>query len=349
MADPTIQTFCCRHNNNTDIAIIIMQEFNTDIYNTVCLFSSVIGIFGAIYQILPKEEYRWQNFSLSRSRRIIVWLAVADLFASLGIFIRSALWINYKPIMPTNDTTSVILCALSSAWTQYFYMSTWIWTMCYAIDMKLLLSERPSKYGWYHAASWILPAVLTTFGLTILYIPKANCHESVTMTAAILRILPNYCVTYLLLGIVMIVNPVLYISSTKDLQNAVICSMAQMTGRERKLVQTIQVKFAMINLVYYICWVPNLINGILLWTLWFHLPVKVIIALWYIMAVTNPLQAFFNALVYQRWGKREKFFSWWKKLHQLYTNNKLNDSEDLDEVSPLLNITPQYECINGSS
>ncbi|KAG8036207.1 hypothetical protein G9C98_004787 [Cotesia typhae] len=306
MADPTIQTFCCKHNNNTDMAIIIMQEFNTDVYNVVCMLSSIIGIIGAIYQILPREEvynqYRWQNFSSSRSRKIIIWLAVADLFASL--------------------------------------------------DMKLLLSERPGKYGWYHAAAWICPALLTTFGLSILYIPEANCHESITMSTAILRILPNYCVTYLLLGIVMIVNPVLYISSTKDLQNAVTCSMAQMTGRERKLVQTIQVKFAMINLVYYICWLPNLINGILLWILWFNLPAKVIIALWYVMAATNPLQAFFNAMVYQRWGKRERFFSWWKKLGQLVTTGKYNSNE-LNEVSPLL--TPQYECctphtsINGSS
>lgn len=110
-----------------------------------------------------------------------------------------------------------------------------------------------------------------------------SCHESVTLTTAVLRILPNYCVTYILLAIVMIANPLLYVSSTKDLQNAVACSLAQMTSRERKLVQTIRVKFALTNLVYYICWMPNLINGVLLWTLWFRLPVKVVITLWYIM------------------------------------------------------------------
>ena len=81
----------------------------------------------------------------------------------------------------------------------------------------------------------------------------------------------------------MVVNPVLYVLSTKDLKNAVTCSLAQMTNRERKLVQTIRLKFALTNLVYYICWIPNLINGILLWTLWFQLPVKAIIILWYIM------------------------------------------------------------------
>lgn len=85
----------------------------------------------------------------------------------------------------------------------------------------------------------------------------------------------------------MIVNPVLYFASTRDLQTAVSCSLAQITGRERKLVQTIKLKFALTNIVYYVCWLPNLINGILLWTLWFQLPVKAIITLWYIMVYTS--------------------------------------------------------------
>jgi len=87
----------------------------------------------------------------------------------------------------------------------------------------------------------------------------------------------------MLLAVVMIVNPILYVASTRDFQSAVLHSMAQMTGRERKLIQIIRLKFAFINLVYYICWIPNLINGILLWTLWYQLPVKAIIILWYMM------------------------------------------------------------------
>ena len=111
----------------------------------------------------------------------------------------------------------------------------------------------------------------------------SSCHNLTSLSTAVLRILPNYCATYVLLAVVMIVNPVLYVGSTKDLQNAVTCSLAQFTGRERKLVQTIRLKFAFTNIVYYVCWIPNLINGILLWTLWFQLPVKIIITLWYIM------------------------------------------------------------------
>lgn len=183
-------------------------------------------------------------------------------------------------------------------------MATWIWTLCYAIDMKLLLNEKPGRPSCYHAFAWIFPAVLTTFGLTILYIPNAewdvflivngfflyklftyvfSCHSLTTLSKAIVRVLPNYFATYVLLTSVMIVNPILYMASTKHLQTMVSASLAQMTGRERKLVQRIKFRFALTNLVYYICWLPNLINGILLWTLWFRLPVNTVITFWYIM------------------------------------------------------------------
>lgn len=110
-----------------------------------------------------------------------------------------------------------------------------------------------------------------------------SCHSLTSLSSAIVRILPNYCITYVVLAVVMIANPILYVASTRDLQTAVLYSMAQVTGRERRLIQTIRLKFALINVVYYVCWMPNLINGILLWTLWFELPVKSIITLWYIM------------------------------------------------------------------
>ncbi|XP_071644231.1 G-protein coupled receptor 143 [Temnothorax longispinosus] len=365
MADPTLQTFCCHHTNRTDMAIAIMQEFNTDAYNTVCMLSSTMGMIGAIYQILPREDssnsYRRRSFS--RGRDIIVWLAVADLLASLGVFVRSALWRNFKSIIPIEgDMPNVVFCAVLSAWIQYFYMATWIWTLCYAVDMKLLLGDKNGRPACYHVLAWMLPAILTAFGLIILYIPNANCHSLTSLSSALLRILPNYFATYVLLAVVMIANPILYVASTRDLETAVLHSMAQMTGRERRLIQTVRLKFALINVVYYVCWTPNLINGILLWTLWFQLPIKAIITLWYIMAVTNPLQAFFNAIVYQSWTRREKlrleccqdYKSSTASLH-LHMIARTDSDVHVSESSPLLNPQTGYRqkvphvSINGSS
>ncbi|KAG5315048.1 GP143 protein, partial [Acromyrmex insinuator] len=358
MADPTLQTFCCHHTNRTDRAIVIMQEFNTDAYNTVCMFSSTMGMIGAIYQeniffqILPRVDsnssYRWRSFF--RGRDIIVWLAVADLLASLGVFVRSMLWRNFKSIIPMEgDISNVVFCAVLSAWIQYFYMATWIWTLCYAVDMKLLLGDKNGRPACYHILAWMLPAILTSFGLIILYIPDANCHNLTSLSSAILHILPNYFTTYVLLAVVMIVNPILYVASTRDLETVVLHSMAQVTGRERKLIQTIRIKFALINLVYYVCWTPNLINGLLLWISWFQLPIKAIITLWYIMAVTNPLQAFFNAIVYQSWTRREKLRFECCQNFKSSININLNSIPKIDsdvhvsESSPLLNPRTGYE------
>ncbi|KAF4524261.1 hypothetical protein B566_EDAN008809 [Ephemera danica] len=290
MADPTIQTFCCHRANESNGSEKILLEFYSDEYNIVCSVSSCIGILGAVYQLLPREELRipqqrWVTFPITRGRQIITWLATADLLASLGVFIRSMLWLNMKQVVPTgDDLTSTLICSIASAWVQYFYMATWLWTLCYAIDIKLVLRERNGAPWLYHLVAWTVPATLTGVGLSILYVPNADCHN--LGSNAFVRILPNYCATYLPIAIVMVANPLLYSSSSKDVQLIASRALGQFTNKERAIVDALRLKFFAINAAFYICWLPNLINGVLLWTLWFDLPVKVVTSLWYIMVCT---------------------------------------------------------------
>lgn len=116
-----------------------------------------------------------------------------------------------------------------------------------------------------------------------IYNTDSSCHTATNLSTALLRILPNYIVTYVPILIVMIANPILYRSSTKDMEFLITSSLGQLTSRERDVMDTIKIKFSLINIVFYLCWIPNLINGILLWTLWFNLPIKGIIIVWYIM------------------------------------------------------------------
>ncbi|XP_018336904.1 G-protein coupled receptor 143-like [Agrilus planipennis] len=358
MSDPTIQTFCCHHSNTSNITMAIMKEFNTEAYNCVCLFSSTLGILGALYQILPRQQFsksgRWYSFTAVRGRKIIIWLAVSDLFASLGVFIRSLIWIRNKNIMPAvDDHSSVIFCVISSAWVQYFYIASWIWTLCYAIDMKLVLSEKDSWFASYHIAAWLISAVLTTAGLGLLYLPDANCHVNTTLMDTLTRILPNYLATYIPMATVMIANPCLYLFSTRDMQKIITCSSGQYTNRERDLLDAVRVKFSTINCVFYLCWLPNLINGLLIWTLWFNLPVELLTNIWYMMAFTNPLQALFNSLVYRRWNSgSEKIIVPWKKQEssEVQNFNTPNSStvDSFDENLPLLQSL-RRSSINGYS
>ncbi|XP_058453188.1 G-protein coupled receptor 143-like [Malaya genurostris] len=318
MADPTIQTFCCHNRIRSPPAVKLMSEFNTDGYIVVCIISSVFGIAGAIYQIWIRNEeassrpgYRQHRSGLSSEygtgRTIIVWLAVADLCASLGVFIRSALWKYIKNILPpdfdvNDDTTNVIFCAVSSAWIQYFYMCTWIWTLCYAINVRRQLGGKRTSLRTYHMFVWSTSAVLTASGLTVLYVPDANCHNVQDMATAYVRILPNYVLTYGPMITVMVANPILYFTAAKEVDRQLVARFSQMTSMERDLMTKFKMKFCLINFVFYVCWIPNLINGVILWTRWYSLPFNTIVTVWYVMAITNPLQAFLNTLVYQRWN-----------------------------------------------
>ncbi|XP_077301244.1 G-protein coupled receptor 143-like isoform X2 [Arctopsyche grandis] len=300
MADPTIQTFCCHNGRyNTDLSVRMLNEFNSFSYNIVCVCSSVIGILGAIYQIYPKKISTSSN---TRGKQIIMWLAVADLLASLGVFVRSLVWMHFNKLIDVDsDTSNVVFCALTAAWTQYFYTATWCWTLCYAIDTYQFMKERDSYTIRYHICAWGFPALSTGIGLYMLYYPRAECHDMNSLGAALKHVLPNYIATYLPIAVVMIANPILYYLSSKDIVIVVFRPLNQITNKERFIAQNIKFKFCLINVVFICCWLPNLINGILLWTLWFNLPTKIIIGFWYFMAVMNPLQALFNALIYRRW------------------------------------------------
>lgn len=105
--------------------------------------------------------------------------------------------------------------------------------------------------------------------------------------------------------LVMIVNPTLYSFSSKEIDKQLSLRLNQVTSRERRIMKIFKLKFSSINIIFYICWIPNLINGILLWTYWYDLPVKLMIIVWYLMAILNPLQALLNALVYRKWNCTE--------------------------------------------
>lgn len=136
---------------------------------------------------------------------------------------------------------------------------------------------------------------------------------------------------------VMIVNPIIYRMSSKEVEKQLMMRYGQMTNNERKIQKVFQIKFSLINLIFYICWLPNVINGLLLWIFWFNLPVKVIIVIWYLEAILNPMQAFLNALVYRKWSNKVNCFSSFK----IFMQNKfkiieVRVAERPSELSPLL-------------
>lgn len=105
MADPTLQTFCCHHANKSDIALVIMQEFNKNAYNIVCMVSSMIGMIGAIYQVnlsrlvsqifslLPARLERVNRIA-SPSRPFQIAIAIArTIFVFFEMYLVSLKWV----------------------------------------------------------------------------------------------------------------------------------------------------------------------------------------------------------------------------------------------------------------
>ncbi|XP_071533686.1 G-protein coupled receptor 143-like [Panulirus ornatus] len=305
MASPTIESLCCLSNNNA-FSRDFLVDFQSVPYNAVSIIASLFGIGGAVYQVLPRTggtetANRGRRFFKTRGRLIIRWLALADLMASLGILIRSASWLADDTFgsKPDDSKLGQYLCIITSGMIHYFYTATYCWTFLYALDVKLVMQDKRISHRIYHLVSWTVPLVLCLIGLLILYLPDLNCHSKAVNPY--LRFLPNYLSSFIPIVVVMIGNPVLYCLAFSRVEKQIISARGRFTQSERRVVDRLLKKFFLINAVFYLCWLPNVINGIVLWTTWDDLPRIFIHVIWYLMAILNPLQAVFNCLVYRSW------------------------------------------------
>lgn len=170
-----IFNFSCHHRNHSDFAFRLMNQFHRDSYLIVTMASSTLGILGSFYQIFIRKEEVDSSPRRSMGRKIIVALAYSDLFASTGVFVRSALWSFVNEIMPLeDDTVSVIFCSVTSAWIQVFYTATWFWTLIYAYNMKRSLTNQPAREKELHIFVWSISILFTAIGTSSLYIPDAE-------------------------------------------------------------------------------------------------------------------------------------------------------------------------------
>ncbi|KFM82777.1 G-protein coupled receptor 143, partial [Stegodyphus mimosarum] len=303
MASPTIETFCCVASSS-EPSIVMRLQFHYTPYNIVCVLSSLLGILGAIYQILPSpaSNIPHRHRSIGHTQKAIInWLAMADFFAASGILLRSIFWL-WRGDFVEDDGTDLIICAIFAVWIRYFYTATYMWTICYAIDVFLVCKQKVGSQKCYHAFSWFIALFLTATGLGTLYLPNFRCHTGP------LRVFPNYLLSYIPILLIMIMNPILYYISSKNVRILLTGGLGQLTYLEHNLLAALKEKFFCIVLVFYICWLPNIVNGILLWGIWENLPRNILVGVWYVMAIMNPLQAVFNSLVYKGW--KGCSFSW---------------------------------------
>lgn len=120
---------------------------------------------------------------------------------------------------------------------------------------------------------------LFTIYIILVLLNRCFCSSKSTFW----RFFPNYVVSYGPLLAVMIALPILYYLSSGSVPVIVAQYLSQYTNRERHIVNMIKIRFSLINLTFYACWLPNIINMILLYTVWENWNRRFIITIWYIM------------------------------------------------------------------
>ncbi|XP_064620704.1 G-protein coupled receptor 143-like [Lineus longissimus] len=362
MASPGLESFCCQNLSayypRPDGHSIKQDSFQTNGYNAICILSSLCSIVGALFLIFSCKNCRdTRPADVGRrrldpsippgySKRIIAWLAVADLLACTGILVRALVWLidpdeEDHVIEDGNLDFAHIFCAISSGWIQYFYLSTYMWTFCYALDIVFMVKNKQSRQILYHILGWGVSGCLCLAGIIPLYYPSLlMCQYD------LLNTVPHFLSYYIPLVFVMITNPLLYIYASKLVKGLVSGRSGRYTDSERSIVVRIREKFFLIMLVFYVCWLVNVINGILL--IFKHqVSSGVFVALWNAMAVLNPLQAVLNTLVYKGIAggicrnRQHTANSHINSHHNSTTRNEFarsfNYSTD-NETSPLLNF-----------
>ncbi|XP_037092499.1 uncharacterized protein LOC119112420 isoform X1 [Pollicipes pollicipes] len=329
MASPTLDSFCCAiRNDSLEPAKQLAPYFRSSTYTTVCLVFAIFGVLGASYQILhnhvilERSSQRRPTFIL-RGRRILQWLGFADLMAALGVILRCVAWLMDDALIRKMgiDEFSSDFCIVSSAITQFFYTATYMWTLLYAVDVLRTLKGTNGSMVTYGLWAWLVPLVLSVIGFLLLFVPDTNCHAR--GTNSFLRHFPNYVCVYVPLVSVLVACPLLVRFSLARIRARIVNTSNRFSNRERRTLLYLRFKFVCIIIAFYLCWVPNLVNGIILWSTWPNIPVKPVVVIWYFMAVVNPSQAVLNSVLYRSWdpsspsirdwlAERLAAVTWWR-------------------------------------
>ena len=105
---------------------------------------------------------------------------------------------------------------------------------------------------------------------------------------AVMQYLPNHIATYIPIVITCLATPFLFVSAFRQAETSMQRRYARYTTTERRLIDSLKVKFILIVSVFYLCWMPNLVNGLILWISWSNLPMTWIVANWYLMVINQP-------------------------------------------------------------
>uniref|UniRef100_A0A7N8XY06 G-protein coupled receptor 143 n=1 Tax=Mastacembelus armatus TaxID=205130 RepID=A0A7N8XY06_9TELE len=315
MASPRLETFCCP---NRDSATEFVVTFQPVLFGSLSLGSAALSVLFAVLQILPKRKgyRRLGQYPLPRpasSSRILFIISICDILGCSGIIVRSSVWLGLPSIIDqisvanNTDVWPEVFCVGSAMWIQLFFSASFWWTFCYAVDVFLVVktSAGISTIILYHMITWGLAVLLCVEGVAMLYYPSiSDCEQGLQ------HAIPHYVTTYAPMLLVLIANPVFFSQTVSAVTSLLKRRQGIYTENERQLANEIKIRFFKIMLVFFICWVPNIINESLLFYLEMQTDINDIsfrnirnaaLITWFIMGILNPMQAFLNTLAFHGW------------------------------------------------
>ncbi|XP_035532303.1 G-protein coupled receptor 143 [Morone saxatilis] len=315
MASPRLETFCCP---NRDPATEFVVTFQPVLFGALSLGSAALSLLFAILQILPKRKgyRRLGQYPLPRpasSSRILFIISICDIMGCAGIIVRSSVWLGLPNIIDSisvansTDVWPEVFCVGSAMWIQLFFSASFWWTFCYAVDVFLVVktSAGISTIILYHMITWGLALLLCIEGVAMLYYPSiSDCEQGLQ------HAIPHYATTYAPMLLVLVANPVFFNRTVSAVTSLLKGRQGIYTENERRLANEIKIRFFKIMLVFFICWVPNIINESLLFYLEMQTDINdsgfrnirnAALITWFIMGILNPMQAFLNTLAFHGW------------------------------------------------
>ena len=347
-------------------ACLTLSDTERNVYAGIDIVTSLLGITGALYQVLTWRATlkRLPNYTLMGSSQagrptdvkrfsaatkpsIIFCLAAADILSCLAVLAKSIELIAIsRPRVLLRDECVY----LREDYYIYFdspisivgifaYLSSFMWTFCYALDVYLQLKKLTVPLASYHVLCWGTAAVITIFKSVIIGLRDSN--PPVDSSCYPLHpngrncVLPSgistavYLAFFLPIVFTMLACPILFLLSLPKIHQMQIGSARMLTGQQRKGYHSIARKFFLIVFFFWICWIFNGINGL------YFLVIQTSrgdspFVFYVLEALTNPMQGFFNAFVFgqhqetKQWLCRNQVDS--NEKEDLFTSSSLSDN-----------------------
>lgn len=330
-------------------------------YAGIDIATSILGMMGAFYQIFTwrltlkrSQSYTFmgsnqagrpadvKKFSVAANPGIILWLAVADILSCLGVLAKSIELIAIsrpRVVVPdqcvyVHEEYYVYFDSPISVLGIFAYVSSFMWTFCYALDIYLQLKKRVVSLFAYHVLCWGTAAVITVFKNVLIHLrdskPEVNspCYQfhpnekNCVLPSAISATV--YLAFFLPIIFTMFLCPILFLMSLPKIKRMQIGQARMLTDQQRKGFVLIARKFFLIVLFFWICWISNGINGLYFIGRWQQRSSEDSPFAFYVFeALTNPMQGFFNAFVF---GQHQE-------VKRLCRGGTSIDNEDAEDIS----------------